>query len=140
MNSVFKPLAVKWLTHFRPLTYIDINRMINHRLFMKCDPANRFQCHIIHALIWGNLFFNVRNGKANIIQLCKYVHPGASTFLQFSIHGSYVQTVRNHRRLLIIDDKSLPHKQRRASTRLLIFKIRFSSEPPQSMISRKVPR
>ena len=25
---------------------------------------------------------------------------------------SYVQTVPNHRRLLIIDDKSLPHKQR----------------------------
>ena len=44
--------------------------------------------------------------------------------------NSYVQTVPNHRRLLIIDDKSLPHKQRRASTRLLIFKIKFSSEPP----------
>ena len=43
---------------------------------------------------------------------------------------SYVQTVPNHRRLLIIDDKSLPHKQRRAFTRLLIFKIKFLSEPP----------
>ena len=43
---------------------------------------------------------------------------------------SYVQTVPNHWRLLIIDDKSLPHKQRRASTRLLIFKIKFLSEPP----------
>ena len=31
---------------------------------------------------------------------------------------------------LIIHDKSLPHKQRRSFTRLLIFKIKFSSEPP----------
>ena len=44
--------------------------------------------------------------------------------------NSYVQTVPNNRRLLIIDDKSLPHKQRRAFTRLLIFKIKISSEPP----------
>ena len=36
---------------------------------------------------------------------------------------SYVQTVPNHWRLLIIDDKSLPHKQRRRSfTQLLIFR------------------
>ena len=34
------------------------------------------------------------------------------------------------KRYLIIDDKSLPHKQRRSFTRLLIFKIKFSSEPP----------
>ena len=45
-------------------------------------------------------------------------------------HNSYVQTVPNHRRLLIIDDKSLPHKQRRAFTRLLIFKIKFSRQAP----------
>ena len=42
---------------------------------------------------------------------------------------SYVQTVPNHRRLLIIDDKSLPHK-RRSFTQLLIFKIKFLSAPP----------
>ena len=47
----------------------------------------------------------------------------------------YVQTVPNHRRLLIIDDKSLPHKQRRASTRLLIFKIKFSSAPPSRWLA-----
>ena len=50
-------------------------------------------------------------------------------------HISYVQTVPNHRRLLIIDDKSLPHKQRRAFTRLLIFKIKFSSEPPSRWLA-----
>ena len=48
---------------------------------------------------------------------------------------SYVQTVPNHRRLLIIEDKSLPHKQRWASTWLLIFKIRFSSEPPSRWLA-----
>ena len=46
-----------------------------------------------------------------------------------SLSYSYIQTVPNHQRLLIIDDKSLPHKQRRAFTQLLIFKIKFSSEP-----------
>ena len=46
--------------------------------------------------------------------------------------NSYVQTVPNHRRVLIID-KSLPHKQRRAFTRLLIFFERAS----QAMICRK---
>ena len=49
--------------------------------------------------------------------------------------NSYVQTVPNHWRLLIIDDKSLPHKQRRAFTRLLIFKIKFSSEPPSRWLA-----
>ena len=34
---------------------------------------------------------------------------------------------------LIIDDKSLPHKPRRSFTRLLIFKIKFSSEPPTQL-------
>ena len=34
------------------------------------------------------------------------------------------------KRYLIIDVKSLPHKQRWSFTRLLIFKIKFSSEPP----------
>ena len=48
---------------------------------------------------------------------------------------SYVQTVPNLRRLLIIDDKSLPHKQRRAFTRLLIFKIKFLSEPPSRWLA-----
>ena len=37
---------------------------------------------------------------------------------------SYVQTAPNHPRLLIIYDKSLPHKHRRAFTWLLIFKIK----------------
>ena len=46
-----------------------------------------------------------------------------------------VQMVPNHRRLLIIDDKSLPHKQQRAFTRLLIFKIKFSSEPPSRWLA-----
>ena len=41
--------------------------------------------------------------------------------------NSYVQTVPNHRRLLIINDKSLPYKQRRGFTWLLIFQIKFSS-------------
>ena len=44
--------------------------------------------------------------------------------------SSYVQTVPNHQRLLIIDDKSLPHKQRWASTWLLIFKIKFQASHP----------
>ena len=35
-----------------------------------------------------------------------------STLWIYSGDISYVQTVPNHRRLLIIDDKSLPHKKR----------------------------
>ena len=41
-----------------------------------------------------------------------------------------VVTLVTFKRYLIIDDKSLPHKQRRAFTWLLIFKIKFSSQPP----------
>ena len=55
-----------------------------------------------------------------------WIHTGQNTIISM-IDNSYVQTVPNHRRLLIIDDKSLPHKQWRAFTRLLIFKINFSS-------------
>ena len=55
--------------------------------------------------------------------------------MYFNSYTSYVQTVPNHRRLLIIDDKSLPHKQRRAFTRQLIFKIKFSSEPPSRWLA-----
>ena len=51
------------------------------------------------------------------------------------LDNSYVQTVPNHRQLLIIDDKNLPHKQRRSFTRLLIFKIKFSSEPPSRWLA-----
>ena len=49
--------------------------------------------------------------------------------------SSYIQTVPNHWQLLIIDDKSLLHNQRRASTRLLIFKIKFSSDPPSRWLA-----
>ena len=45
----------------------------------------------------------------------------------FVKYKSYVQTGPNRRRLLIIDDRSFPHKHRRAFTWLLIFKIKFSS-------------
>ena len=55
--------------------------------------------------------------------------------------ASHVQTVPNHpnhrTKLLNINDKSLPHKQRRAFTRLLIFKIKFSSEPPSRWLAWK---
>ena len=59
-----------------------------------------------------------------------HLHVRLAADLNLSNNKLYVQTVPNHRRLLIIDDKSLPHKQRRAFTRLLFFKIKFSSEPP----------
>ena len=58
-------------------------------------------------------------------------HPVAPRLMKkYNKRHNYVQTVPNHRRLLIIDDNSLPHKRRRSFTLLLIFKIKFSSETP----------
>ena len=44
-------------------------------------------------------------------------------------------TIVTFKRYLIIDDKSLPHKQRRAFTRLLIFNIKFSRQAPSRWLA-----
>ena len=59
-----------------------------------------------------------------------YPTPNVSWILAF-IQCTYQNTsLVTFKRSLIIDNKSLPHKRRRSFTRLLIFKIKFSSKSP----------
>ena len=65
-------------------------------------------------------------------------NPNTKDYNQFVIHDYYNRrkvmkqdTIVPFKRYLIIEDKSSPaHKQWRSFTWLLIFKIKFSSEPP----------
>ena len=62
-----------------------------------------------------------------------HIHGRINLFCKSSLMDEETVTMRTivtFKRYLIIDDKSLPHKQRRSFTQLLISKIKFSSEPP----------
>ena len=112
-----------------------------------CSETNQLNVGLVVELWTKGLIWDTLLGTALVplrgIKQSSEVRPtpppplywSSSIYRYHSSFYSYIQTVPNHRRLLIINDKSLPHK-RRSFTRLLIFKIKFSSEPPTRWLTR----
>ena len=100
----------------------------------------------IHSSVWKEEDFGSKNVIPSLLYQMKtqsQKHKNSESFSDTRWSSSFCYWVFmsflkvkqifikvTFKRYLIIDDKSLPHKQQRSFTRLLIFKIRISSEPP----------
>ena len=71
-----------------------------------------------------------------IVHFCSHVKTVTVCFIGLR-DVTEILPIVTFKRYLIINDKSLPHKQRWSFTWLLIFKIKFSSEPPTRWLTRR---
>ena len=91
-----------------------------------------------YPLIWIHYESPLFTGLLELIELCEQ-NPLENIYT-FTIYQNYTLalTLVTFKWYLIIDDKSLPHKQRQSFTLLIIFKIKFLSEPPTRWLTGSV--